>query len=128
VGYTVDPARRLRQHNGELRGGARRTHGALWDILFVVGVHHPGFGAHEGLSMEWHLKRPPRGCGDACSGVRRRIAALPEVLSMRKFAAFARCVDVYVHPAFVDDVWLALLPVRGVSPAITSLQDLSPAT
>ena len=85
VGYTVDPLRRLRQHNGELAGGARRTrardgHGS-WELLFVIEVEDGGsgsgsgsggvdrrFGPHEALSLEWHLKRAPPGC----PGGRRR--------------------------------------------------------
>lgn len=46
VGYTVDPARRLRQHNGELRGGPRRTSrvgaGRRWAFLFVVACKFDG--------------------------------------------------------------------------------------
>ena len=38
VGATVDEKRRLRQHNGELRGGARSTHGFRpWELIRVVG-------------------------------------------------------------------------------------------
>lgn len=70
VGYTVDPARRLRQHNGDLVGGARYTtalHGRskvddatkhVWDFLAIV--ESPGFDAHRALSFEWHAKRPTR--------------------------------------------------------------------
>ncbi len=79
VGYTVDPARRLRQHNGELVGGARRTGGALrgsWRFLFVIEVEDerdgPRFGPHEALSLEWHLKRAVGGARVGRDGRGRR--------------------------------------------------------
>lgn len=37
VGSTTDPARRLRQHNGEIRGGARATRGKHWELACYVG-------------------------------------------------------------------------------------------
>ena len=37
TGITTDLSRRLRQHNGELRGGARATrHGGPWHVLCTV--------------------------------------------------------------------------------------------
>lgn len=85
VGYTTDPDRRLRQHNGELTGGAWSTarsnrragtpRSGAWRFLFIVACEEPattsgttnsGASAshyHEpwtstrGLSLEWHLKR-----------------------------------------------------------------------
>jgi predicted GIY-YIG superfamily endonuclease len=56
IGSTPDPKRRLRQHNGEIAGGARRTHvGQPWRIEILVGfeVERPA----EALSIEWHWKR-----------------------------------------------------------------------
>ena len=54
VGFTTDPYRRLRQHNGIIKGGARRTshrHGGQpWE--FTVIVH--GFPTQvKGLQFEW---------------------------------------------------------------------------
>lgn len=38
VGIAVDAARRLRQHNGELRGGAKATRGrGRWSLVAVWG-------------------------------------------------------------------------------------------
>lgn len=36
VGSTTDPTRRLRQHNGEIRGGARATRGRKWWLVCYV--------------------------------------------------------------------------------------------
>lgn len=36
IGATRDVARRVRQHNGELCGGARRTHGRAWRLVLHV--------------------------------------------------------------------------------------------
>jgi predicted GIY-YIG superfamily endonuclease len=36
VGYTTDLKRRLRQHNGEITGGAKSTRGGRWEVMFYV--------------------------------------------------------------------------------------------
>lgn len=59
VGMTVDLARRLRQHNGDLVGGARRTRaGRPWTHAATL----TGFDTlREALRAEWRLKRLGRG-------------------------------------------------------------------
>lgn len=55
IGYTVNFSRRIRQHNGELVGGAKRTQqGRPWTPIAITS----GFpDQHHGLSFEWHLQR-----------------------------------------------------------------------
>lgn len=51
VGWTVDVARRLAQHNAGK--GARTTRGRVWVLL-----HKEGFATRqEAMRREWHLKR-----------------------------------------------------------------------
>lgn len=58
IGATVDPDRRLRQHNQELVGGARRTKGNQW----ARAVHIGGFPDWKAaLQFEWSWKRHGRG-------------------------------------------------------------------
>jgi predicted GIY-YIG superfamily endonuclease len=53
VGYTVDFRRRLRQHNREIKGGAKATAGRTWQmVLQITGLPDK----HHALSLEWHLK------------------------------------------------------------------------
>lgn len=59
VGATVDLPHRLRQHNGELAGGARSTHreAGSWRVLHhVVGFSDKS----KALSFEWHWKHRNR--------------------------------------------------------------------
>ncbi len=57
VGATIDPDRRLRQHNAELSGGARatairRSKGEVWSRRCFVGP----FEKIEALRFEWRWK------------------------------------------------------------------------
>ena len=56
VGATVDPDRRLRQHNGALKGGARATSrvpGGWYRVCYLKGFESK----REALRFEWWWKR-----------------------------------------------------------------------
>ena len=56
-GYTNNPARRIRQHNGILKGGAKFTRGKpTWSYL--AWVKSAQFTKHTALSFEWSVKYP----------------------------------------------------------------------
>jgi predicted GIY-YIG superfamily endonuclease len=63
-GYTTDLKRRLRQHNTEIKGGAKCTtrqcakHGVRWRYLTVVTSSDPEFTKQKALSLEWHIRYP----------------------------------------------------------------------
>lgn len=65
VGVTNSLPRRLRQHNGELKGGARYTHAHRpWRFLAIFVVAN----RHDALSIEWkikHCRRTTDGVGIA---------------------------------------------------------------
>lgn len=86
-GSTNDPIRRLRQHNGEIKGGAKATKGkGPWEIYFLM----TGFKSHnEALSCEWRIKhptgarlRPKKYCGQE-----GRIKGLNEILHLDKWTS-----------------------------------------
>lgn len=63
IGKTSDLARRLRQHNGELSGGARATRGRRWRYELVIDGFETG---PQALQAEWRLKRERRREGGRC--------------------------------------------------------------
>jgi len=86
-GSTNNPKRRLRQHNEEITGGAKYTHGrgGGWEIYALL----TGFPDHKNaLSCEWRIKhtngrpgkRPDKHCG-----VIGRIVGLNDVLKLDKW-------------------------------------------
>lgn len=60
-GYTVDLTRRLRQHNGELKGGAKYTTRArvVWKYLAIVECP-PEMDKKDALALEWMIRYPTR--------------------------------------------------------------------
>jgi predicted GIY-YIG superfamily endonuclease len=85
VGATVDPDRRLRQHNKELVGGAKATSarvatGHKWRRLCRV-VGFPD--NHAALSFEWRLKSlTRRGTMATLGPIDRRLRCLADLMAM----------------------------------------------
>ena len=85
VGATIDPDRRLRQHNREISGGARATAGGVWKrVLFVSGI--PDW--RSALQLEWAWKHATR--KSHRRGVLGRIEALFEVLDKERCTSKAK--------------------------------------
>jgi len=87
-GYTVNLNRRLRQHNGELVGGAKSTSRYQgWQFLFILWSSHESWDKRKALSMEWHIRypngkrpRPPQ-----YIGAQGRLQGVREVIALKKF-------------------------------------------
>lgn len=100
-GYTVNLVRRLRQHNGELKGGAKATHrSSTWRFLCVVSCD--AFTKHTALSFEWHVRYPtckrPRPREFSCPSGRLR--SLPLVFGHDKFKDMR--FSVWIDEAYRD--------------------------
>ncbi len=76
IGATVDPDRRLQQHNGQRSGGARATAarpGEWYRVCYVKGFTDN----HAALSFEWHWKRASaKAQGDPLTRRRKGLDAL----------------------------------------------------
>jgi predicted GIY-YIG superfamily endonuclease len=84
IGATVNPERRLRQHNREITGGARATAGRVWErVCYVRGF----VDNHAALQFEWRWKYYGRKY-DKSGGtpVERRIRSLRRLLGDEKWA------------------------------------------
>ena len=81
VGATLDIDRRLRQHNGELAGGARATSmvpGGWYRVCYVSGFENQ----REALRFEWWWKRRSSALSNKKGGpLVRRQAALEAMMS-----------------------------------------------
>lgn len=78
VGATVDPDRRLRQHNGELVGGARATRGDSWTRVCLVS----GFpDERAALQFEWMWKHYTRRGPKQGTPLERRKVALETMMA-----------------------------------------------
>jgi structure-specific endonuclease subunit SLX1 len=83
IGYTVNPNRRIRQHRGELKGGAKATSCAKdWEFLAIITSDSPVFTKILALSIEWHLKHPSGRRRDTSYwGIEGRLKGIIEVLN-----------------------------------------------
>lgn len=91
-GSTNNPMRRLRQHNEEIKGGARATHGkgGAWEICAMLS----GFPDHiNALSCEWRMKCPSGRPGKRerkYQGVQGRVSSLNEILPLERWTG--KCI------------------------------------
>ncbi len=90
-GYTVNLKRRIRQHNGEIKGGAKATRKREgienfgWEFMFLI----TGFKTNNNaLSCEWKLKHPDgkRIKGKQYKGIDGRIKGINTVLKLEKWS------------------------------------------
>ena len=91
-GCTNDTTRRLRQHNGEVVGGARKTAKARpWTYVCIIS----GFNTrNDALKFEYAMNRKRR------YSINGRIKSIAEVISMEKWTStspLARNVPLEVH-------------------------------
>lgn len=112
-GVTTCVARRLRQHNGGLAGGARHTRGGAWEVRATV----EGFGSRsQALSFEWWVKRRARGAAAAAAAP--ALGGLPPGAP----AGDRRCARLLATAACVEAWWRhhpprpAALVVRAWTP------------
>lgn len=98
VGFTNNPPRRIRQHNGELKGGARKTQRKRpWEmVLFIYGFPTK----HSALQFEWSWQNPSvsrlvkhKLSKKTWYGLKGKIKVLPEMLNMTPFANYALTIN-----------------------------------
>lgn len=97
VGFSTNLDRRLRQHNGELVGGAKATKGLSWKRICCV----TGFPTQQAaLQFEWkwkHLSRKQAGA----TAVERRCSALVTLLNSEQSTSNALPFRTYEGPLSV---------------------------
>ena len=102
-GYTVNFKRRIRQHNGEIKGGARYTQNITrrpWNYLLTVESNN--FNNHIALSFEYYVKKPTgkrRRPKEYC-GIHGRIKSIPLVLANPKF--FNMNIHIKIIPQYLE--------------------------
>lgn len=98
-GYTNNLERRLKQHNGLLKGGAKSTQtGGPWHYCVYVTSGAWDAAAGKAMSFEWHVKHPAPpavGAHRQARPVAKRLAALQAALELDKFKHEE--LTVYVH-------------------------------
>ena len=77
AGISNDPIRRLRCHNGEIKGGSRHTKiiGTGWKHTFII----QGFDQRSAIQFEYAVKHP------VVNGKRDRIARVVSVLKRERW-------------------------------------------
>ena len=90
VGATLDPDRRLKQHNGLLSGGAKATRGLLWRRVCLVGVFPE---ERDALQFEWKWKNLTK--SQSGSPLERRRRALEQLMSSEKSTKNSRDFSSY---------------------------------
>lgn len=102
-GYTVNPSRRIRQHNGIIVGGAKYTsrHNG-WKFLYTITSEQ--FTKHSALAFEYMVKYPTRRkpAPKIYRTVQGRLESLALVIAYEKFANLEFTIKVL--PQYIDQL------------------------
>lgn len=105
-GYTNNLVRRLRQHNGEIKGGARFTtrqlsKGVVWKYLCIVASSDASFDKIKALQLEWHIKYPncKRPRPKCYNGALGRVQGVAHAVVHQKFDALGG-LDIHILSEF----------------------------
>ncbi|CCW70937.1 unnamed protein product [Phytomonas sp. Hart1] len=133
IGYTLNPLRRLRQHNGELVNGAKRTRrrGRPWALVCCLS----GFpDDHAALKFEWGWQHPRESARlreilpihfHGLRGLPYAIGVLHMLLRARLFARLELSLHVIDEKLFHHAAAIAL---AGASAGLNSDASLAPLT
>lgn len=100
VGATIDLERRLRQHNGEIKGGAHATaakiaKGETWErACYISGF--PDWPA--ALQFEWRWKQLSRKLSPTLLPLERRMKALKNLLALERSTTKALAYTEWASP------------------------------
>jgi len=90
VGCTNNIERRLRQHNGEIKGGAKYTkYGRPWELVCMLKGFPDKTSAYQ---FEWRMHHPPKYLKPKrrCYGVDGRMKCMNGILKLEKFTKNAK--------------------------------------
>jgi structure-specific endonuclease subunit SLX1 len=103
-GYTINPINRLRQHNQEIKGGAKYTSkwgNKSWEIYVLI----RGFPDYKNaLQCEWKIKHPARKRRRPCkyNNPKGRVKGLCEILKLDKWTSNS----IYNNRELELEIWI----------------------
>lgn len=103
VGSTVNLNRRIRQHNGEIKGGAKYTRSGSWQYYCVI--YNLNNHKNTCLSEEWHIKWMTNKVKKARSTHERRKLALEQYYCTREHN-----IRPFTYIIFVSQEYLHHMP------------------
>jgi len=91
IGYSINVYKRLRAHNGEISGGAKKTKiGRPWEIvLFVSGFEYE----RTALQYEFMIQHPPKRLRKRGGGILKYMTIMKKLLQQEKICSTAPLIS-----------------------------------
>jgi len=107
VGATIDPDHRLRQHNGDIKGGAHATtikvkQGLIWKRICCITGFPDWVSA---LQFEWALKHYSRKLPKRMNPLERRMRGLRQILGFERPTSKAIAYTEWPNGATPEIIW-----------------------